>query len=70
MYSNLGHIEDIVVNKSHRGKGIGKAIVQKLIDIGKEKGCYKTVINCKKELLPFYQKTNLKRTGYELSVHY
>lgn len=32
-----GHITNIAVKKTHRGKGIGKQIVNKLIDIAKEK---------------------------------
>ncbi|MBL6669326.1 MAG: GNAT family N-acetyltransferase [Flavobacteriaceae bacterium] len=34
---NKGWIEDVVVDKNSRGKGIGKKLMQKLLEIGKEK---------------------------------
>jgi glucosamine-phosphate N-acetyltransferase len=36
-----GHIEDIVVCDSLRGKGLGKLLILKLTEIGKSLGCYK-----------------------------
>lgn len=32
-----GWIEDVVVNSNHRGKGIGRKMMNKLLEIGKEK---------------------------------
>src|SRR5690606_9255839 len=33
---SVGHIEDVVVSKEYRGKGIGKLMINKMIEIGKE----------------------------------
>ena len=33
-----GWIEDVVVDSTHRGKGIGRKMMNKLLEVGKEKG--------------------------------
>ena len=50
----LGLIEDVAVNKDHRGKGIGKSLVEKLIEIGKQKNCDKLVLNSSEKNSKFY----------------
>ena len=51
-----GHIEDIVVDKSVRGKNIGVKLIEELIKIGKNKDCYRITLFCKKSLINFYNK--------------
>ena len=57
------HIENVVVHKEHRKKGIGKKLINHLIQEAKNKKCYKVILNCKKENIPFYNNCNLKETG-------
>lgn len=57
------HIENIVVDSSQRGKGIGKQIVLHLIEKAKESKCYKVILDCKKENIPFYNKCGMSETG-------
>ena len=33
----VGRIEDVIVDSAHRGKGLGRSLVEKLIQIGEEK---------------------------------
>lgn len=58
-----GHIENIVVDSNHRGKGIGKKIISYLIEKAKENNCYKIILDCKKENVAFYEKCSFKETG-------
>lgn len=58
-----GHIENIVVDTNHRKKGIGKKIVLHIIEKAKKAGCYKLILDCKKENIPFYEKCGLNDTG-------
>ena len=51
-----GHIEDIIVDKSVRGKNIGVKLIEELIKIGKSKDCYRITLFCKKPLINFYNK--------------
>ncbi|MBW2978281.1 GNAT family N-acetyltransferase [Candidatus Woesearchaeota archaeon] len=58
-----GHIENIVVDINHRKKGIGKEIARHLIEKAKENNCYKVILDCKKENIPFYEKCGFNDTG-------
>ena len=54
--SLVGHLEEVVVDSGFRKLGISRAIIKKLVEIAKEKGCYKMIGSCNLELLPFYRK--------------
>ena len=56
----VGHIEDVVVSKDHQGKGIGKKLVTNMLEFAKEKGCYKTILDCSDGLISFYEKIGFK----------
>jgi len=62
----VGHIEDVVVNKEFEGHGIGMKLVLSLLDVAKEKKCYKTILNCEDKLLPFYEKIGFKQKSTEM----
>ncbi len=62
----VGHIEDVVVNKEHQGKKIGEKIMKHLINISKNRGCYKTILDCTDDVKPFYEKLGFKQVGSEL----
>ena len=56
----VGHIEDVVVRKNYEGKGIGIKLVRSLLDCAKEKKCYKTILDCKDDVKPFYEKLGFR----------
>ena len=62
----VGHIEDVVVNKEFEGQGIGMKLVLSLLDVAKEKKCYKIILNCEDKLLPFYEKIGFKQKSTEM----
>ena len=62
----VGHIEDVVVNKEFEGQGIGMKLVLSLLDVAKEKKCYKTILNCEDKLIPFYEKIGFKQKSTEM----
>jgi len=64
----VGHIEDVVVDNRSREKGMGKAIVNSLVEIAKEEGCYKVILNCSNENVPFYIKCGFKLTENEMRM--
>jgi len=54
-----GHIEDIVVDKSYRGKNLGQSVVEALNDISFEvENCYKVTLDCAVRNIDFYKKMN------------
>lgn len=58
-----GHIENVVTDKNNREKGVGKKIVEYLIDKAKKADCYKIVLRCGNNNIPFYEKCGLNETG-------
>jgi len=58
--SKVGHIEDVVVTKNKQGKGMGKKLIQKMLEYSSTKGCYKTVLSCLDDLKPFYENIGFK----------
>ena len=57
----VGHIEDVAVAKEFQGKGIGQKIVKAMLEYAQEHGCYKTILDCTDDLIPFYEKIGFKR---------
>jgi len=64
----VGHIEDVSVRKRYQGKGIGQKIVEVLVGYAKKKGCYKTILDCSDELVPFYEKIGFKRHSNSMRI--
>jgi ribosomal protein S18 acetylase RimI-like enzyme len=64
----LGLIEDVAVNKDHRGKGIGKSLVEKLIEIGKKKNCDKIVLNTSEKNSKFYEKIGFEKNEIQMVI--
>ena len=62
----VGHIEDVVVKKEFEGQGIGMKLVLSLLDIAKERKCYKTILNCEYGLIQFYEKIGFKQKSNEM----
>ncbi|KAF8811274.1 acyl-CoA N-acyltransferase [Phlegmacium glaucopus] len=56
----VGHIEDIVVDKSMQGRKLGLRIINALTGISEALGTYKTILNCNDDNVAFY-----KKCGYE-----
>lgn len=68
--SKIGHIEDIVVDCKYRSLGYGKRMVEHLICIAKQKGCYKTILSSNLSNLPFYQKCGLELCNHQMSKYF
>ena len=64
----LGLIEDVAVNKDLRGKGIGKSLVKKLIEIGKQKNCDKIVLNTSEKNSKFYEKIGFEKNEIQMVI--
>ena len=42
----VGHIEDVSVDASRRGKNLGRRVIVALTEIAEKVGCYKTILDC------------------------
>ncbi|CAG9460873.1 unnamed protein product [Pedinophyceae sp. YPF-701] len=56
----VAHVEDVVVDASVRGKGLGRLLVNRSLDIAKFEGCYKLILDCSNDNVAFYQKCGLE----------
>jgi GNAT superfamily N-acetyltransferase len=67
MGARSGVLEDVVVQRDCRGKGVGKQMVRFAMDRCREKGCYKLALssNLKREAAHrFYDGLGFQRHGY------
>ena len=62
----VGHIEDVVVDKDFQGQKIGEKIIKYLFEVAKNRGCYKTILDCTDDVKPFYEKLGFKHIANEL----
>ena len=56
----VGHIEDVVVREGFERKQIGKKIIESLLETAKNRGCYKTILDCKDDVKEFYEKIGFR----------
>ena len=57
----VGHIEDVVVSKEFQGKKIGKKIITHVLELAKNYGCYKTILDCSDDVKAFYEEIGFKQ---------
>ncbi|EAU87181.1 glucosamine 6-phosphate N-acetyltransferase [Coprinopsis cinerea okayama7 len=65
----VGHIEDIAVSKSMQGKKLGLRVIHALTGISEGMGCYKTILNCSDDNVPFYKKCGFERKENEMAKY-
>ena len=66
-----GVLEDVVVHRDWRGKGVGKQMVQFAMDRCGERGCYKLALSSnlkRKAAHRFYDDLGFQRHGYSFVV--
>lgn len=57
---SVAHIEDVVTDSQHRARGVGHQLLQTLIACAHEYDCYKIILDCSDELVPFYEKKGFR----------
>ncbi|KAI8970687.1 acyl-CoA N-acyltransferase [Pilobolus umbonatus] len=67
--SNVGHIEDVVVGSTERGKRLGIVLIDQLKKMAQLLHCYKVTLNCNERNVGFYKKSGLIDNGIQM-VHY
>ena len=61
-----GIIEDVVVKENQRGKGIGKLLVNNLIEKAKKNNCDKIILSSSEKNLKFYEKLGFHKNEFEM----
>lgn len=65
-----GHIEDVVTRRGFEGMGLAKELLKIALKKAKEEGCYKVILNCYKDLVDFYKKSNFKEHDVGMRVDF
>ena len=63
------YIDDICVDEAARGRGVGRAIYDHILDFARETGCYNVTLNvwsCNPGAMAFYEKLGL--TPYKVGM--
>ena len=66
----VGHIEDVVVSKEYEGRGLGIKLVSSLLEKAKVMNCYKTILDCQDELIPFYERIGFKQESNQMRYNH
>lgn len=69
----FGFMEDVFVDESLRGQGVGTELVNKLIEAAKEAGCYKLVAtsrHSRPKVHELYERLGFKNHGVEFRIDF
>ncbi len=64
----VGHIEDLIVQESRRGNGIGRKLVAELVSAAKDARCYKVILQCADHNVAFYAKEDFVVRGHNMEM--
>lgn len=67
--SMVVQLEEVIVDKEYRGKGIGQFLMNKAIEIARKNSAYRIIGDCKEELLPFYEFCGFKKQGVQFGLY-
>ena len=68
--SKVLHVEDVIVHPFYQKQGIGKKLVQEALRIAVEEHCYKTILDCSRENIPFYESCGFQNKQCQMSVYH
>ncbi len=68
--SCIGHIEDVVVLNTYRGKGFGKSLINCLTQFAQHFGCYKCILDCDESKVEFYTRSDYKEHGRHMVKYF
>lgn len=57
----VGHIEDVAVHPDFQKHGIGRALVEFLLEECRKFKCYKVILDCAEGVIPFYERLGFHR---------
>ena len=57
----VAHIEDVAVHSGFQKHGIGRALVEHLLEECRNFKCYKVILDCSEAVIPFYEKLGFHR---------
>ena len=68
----FGLLEDVYVNETRRGTGIGSHLVREAVAAAREAGCYKLIATSRRsrpKVHELYEKLGFERHGFEFRMN-
>ncbi len=65
----VGHIEDVVVSRTHRTQKLGKILMEYVNTWMRELNCYKFILDCHEDLEAFYKKASYGKKSIQMAVY-
>lgn len=65
----VAHIEDVAVRQDIQTQGIGKLLIRHLIDVASKASCYKIILDCKPELISYYNQFGFQESDRHLRLN-
>jgi len=69
-FGKVAHIEDVIVHNEFRGKGLGKLLLDKCIEIAKQNECYKIILDCSDHNCRFYENCGFSKKGNQMALYF
>tara|TARA_S200000501_G_scaffold352965_1_gene372305 strand:- start:166 stop:600 length:435 start_codon:yes stop_codon:yes gene_type:complete len=66
----VAHIEDIVIDKNYRKRGLANNLLNKLKNIAINNKCYKIILNCNENLKMFYNKNGFTQKNIQMAIYF
>ena len=64
------HIEDVVVHKDYRGKGIASKLLDFVKGYAQQNNCYKIILNCSQDYKKFYEKNGFIEKNIQMEIRF
>ena len=64
------HIEDVVVHKDDRGKGIASKLLDFVKGYSQQNNCYKIILNCSQDYKKFYEKNGFIEKNIQMEIRF
>lgn len=66
----VAHIEDVVIHKNFRKKGLGKALIDHGVKFAEQNNAYKCILDCSKKNIGFYNKCGFIEKEIEMAYYF
>jgi GNAT superfamily N-acetyltransferase len=69
----FGFVEDVFIDDVCRGSGLGKELMNKIVELAKEKNCYKMIFTSrygKDKLHDYYENQGFTKHGFEFRINF
>jgi len=70
LQADVGYICDLVVDQDHRGSGVGTALVERVVEIARQRGCRRAELDSgfhRTEAHAFYEKRGFQKQAFLFS---